>query len=65
MSQFVVGRRPGATVGESDVVFDVKIIRWIFDGFNEKHQITELKVVHQREKVQGNKMRFVLRGIFI
>ena len=60
-----MGRRPGATVGEHDVVFDVKIIRWIIDGFNEKRQITELKVVHEREKVQGNKTRFVIRGILI
>ena len=65
MSQFVVGRRPGATFGERDVVFDVQIIRWIFVDFNEKHQITELRVVHQRKKVQGNKTRYVVKGIFI
>ena len=54
MSQFVVERRPGASFGEHDVVFDVKIIRWISDVFNENHQITELKVVHQRKTAQGN-----------
>ena len=32
----VVGRRPpGVTVGEGDVVFNVKTVRWMFDVFNE------------------------------
>ena len=67
MSQFIVGIRPGATVGKGDVIFDVKIVTWIFDVFNEEHQIAELEVVHQREKLQRkfNKTRLVVRGIFI
>ena len=58
MSQFLVGRRSGATVG-GDVVFDVKTVRWIFDVFNEKHQVAEFEVVHEREKAQRNKTRFL------
>ena len=37
MSQLVMDGRSGATVGEGDVVFDVEIVRWIFDIFHEKH----------------------------
>ena len=37
MSQFVLGRRPHDIVGEGDVLFDVKIVRWIFDVFKEKN----------------------------
>ena len=65
MSQIVVGRRPGATVGKNDVNFDVKIVRWIFDVLNEEHSIAQLELLHQREKLQRNKTGLVVRGVFI